>query len=73
MIRLLLPTLIVLGLSAQPGQAQTINSQEKAPPAQSVRDRAEMLAKYKPWCGKPLALPSCVDEIIRVEKEILSR
>jgi hypothetical protein len=32
-----------------------------------------MLAEYQPWCGKPLGLSPCVDEIIRVEKEILSR
>jgi hypothetical protein len=73
MIRFLFPALIVLGLSFQPGQAQTINSQEKAPPAPSPSGRAEMLAKYQPWCGKPLALPSCVNEIISVDKELLSR
>jgi hypothetical protein len=32
-----------------------------------------MLAEYQPWCGKPLGLSPCVDEIIDVEKEILSR
>jgi hypothetical protein len=78
MIRFLVPALIVPGLFAQPSQAQATRPQEKTPPAPSLSDRAlsgraEMLAKYEPWCGKPLALPSCVDEIISVDKELLSR
>jgi hypothetical protein len=73
MIRFLVPALIVPGLFAQPSQAQATRPQEKTPPAPSLSDRAEMLAKYEPWCGKPLTLPSCVDEIISVDKELLSR
>ncbi len=73
MIYFLVLALIVLGISAQQSQAQAAHPQEKTPPAPIMSGRAEMLTKYKPWCGKPLALPSCVDEIIRVEKEILSR
>jgi hypothetical protein len=73
MIRSLLPTLILLGALLQPSQAQTSRPQEKERPVPAVPDRAEMLAEYQPWCGKPLGLSPCVDEIIRVEKEILSR
>ena len=73
MIRFLVPALIVFGLSSQPSQARTSHSEDKAPPAPSVQGRAEKLAKYEPWCGKPLPLPSCVDEIISVDKELLSR
>jgi hypothetical protein len=73
MTRSLLPALVILAASLQPGQAQTTLSQEKAWPAPAVPDRAEMLSKYEPWCGKPLTLSPCVDEIIRVDKEILSR
>ena len=73
MIRSLFPALFVLGLSLQPGQAQTSRPQETPRPAPAAPDRAQMLADYEPWCGKPLGLSPCVDEIIQVEKDILSR
>jgi hypothetical protein len=73
MIRSLLPTFIVLSLSVHSGHAQTSRPQEMARPAPAAPDRAEMLVEYQPWCGKSLGLSPCVDEIIRVEKEILSR
>ena len=74
MIRSILCALFAFSaLLVEQGQAQTAALQEKAHPAPAAPDRAEMLAKYQPWCGKPLALPSCVDEIISVDKELLSR
>lgn len=59
----LLSLAIILLVPIQLSQAQTA-------PASS---RAEDLAKYEPWCGKPPTMPACVDEIIRVDKEILAR
>jgi hypothetical protein len=73
MTRSLLPALLTLCLSFQPGHSQTSRPQETPRPALAAPDRAEMLAEYQPWCGKPLGFSPCVDEIIRVEKENLSR
>jgi hypothetical protein len=73
MIRSRLSALVILLGSLQPGQAQTILPREQVQPVPAASDRAEDLANYEPWCGKPLVLSPCVDEIIRVDKEILSR
>jgi len=73
MSRSLLPALLILGVLLQPGQAQPSPPQEIPRPAPVVPNRAEMLADYVYWCGKPLDLSPCVDEIIRVDKEILYR
>jgi hypothetical protein len=73
MIRSLLPALLIFGASLQSGLAQTPPPQETPPTASTVPNRAEMLSDYEPWCGKSLGLSPCVDEIIRVDREILLR
>ncbi len=73
MIRTVLSALVIFSAFFQQGQAQTALPQEKAQPAPAAPDRAEKLANYQPWCGKPLGLSPCVDEIISVDKELLSR
>jgi hypothetical protein len=72
MVRPLLPAFVALCLSFQQGHSQTSRPEETARPTPAAPDRAEMLVEYQPWCGKPLGLSQCVDEMIRVEKEILS-
>lgn len=41
--------------------------------AASSTERKINFSDYEPWCGKPLPLAPCSDEIIRVDKTILER
>jgi hypothetical protein len=41
--------------------------------AQASGGHSDQIAHYEPWCGGPKALAPCVDEIVRVDRELASR